>query len=122
MGLAGTDEPTHLRRGRIEQLFELETSDGDQLASGIGRHAREELVKRLLAAVTHLSGDGVILLSDLAFAYPYLQLAPVLDDCTNHIRSPLALVILYPGDIDLEGQLLFLGVRPSGYYRTRDLI
>jgi len=54
--------------------------------------------------------------------YPYLHLAPVLEDCTNCITPPLVLVVFYPGEVDVDGQLLFLGVRPSGYYRTRDLI
>jgi hypothetical protein len=52
----------------------------------------------------------------------WLLLALLLDDCTNRITPPLALVVFYPGEVDVDGRLLFLGVRPSGYYRTRDLI
>ena len=107
---------------RLDQLFELEQTAQKQLAANIARHARQELGQRLLRAAQQLRGKGAILLKDVAFLYPYLQLSPVLDDCTNEIRPPLALVVLYPGDVDADGRLLFLGQRPSGYYRTRDLI
>ena len=110
------------RRGRLDQLFELEGTEGDRLGTGIARHARQELTDRMLTATERLKGDGVIFLIDTAFTHPYLHLASVLDDCTNRITSPLALVVFYPGDVDVDGRLLFLGVRPSGYYRTRDLI
>jgi hypothetical protein len=45
----------------------------------------------------------------------------MLDGFTNRIVPPMALVIFYPGEVDVDGRLLFLGQRPSGYYRTRDL-
>ena len=110
------------RRGRLDQLFEMEGIEGDRLSANIARHARQELVHQLLAAAERLNGDGVILLIDAAFIYPYLHLGPVLDDCTNRITPPMALALFYPGEVDVDGRLLFLGVRPSGYYRTRDLI
>jgi hypothetical protein len=110
------------RRGRLEQLFELEKTEEDRLSANITQHARRELTEQLLAAAERLNGDGVVLLVDLPFLYPYLHLGPILDDCTNHLIPPLALVVFYPGEVDVDGQLLFLGVRPSGYYRTRDLI
>jgi len=75
-----------------------------------------------LTATGRLKGKGVILLVDAAFIYPYLYLAPVLDHCTNHITPPLALVIFYPGEADVDGRLLSLGVWPSENYRTLDLI
>jgi hypothetical protein len=110
------------RRGRLDQLFELERAEGGRLAASIAKHARQELVDQLLAAAGQLKGDGGIFLVDTAFIYPYLHLAPLLDDCTNRIIPPMALVVFYPGEVDVDGRLLFLGVRPSGYYRTRDLI
>lgn len=110
------------RRGRLEQLFELEATAGADLNDNIARHAAQELKGRLMQAVESLGDDGVILLTDVAFIYPYLHLGPVLDDCTNCIRPPMALVIFYPGEVNLEGRLMFLGVRPTSYYRTRDLI
>jgi len=110
------------RRGRLDQLFELERTEGGRLKASIVKHARQELVARLLAATKRLNGDGVIFLVDVAFVYPYLHLAPILDDCVNQITPPMALALFYPGEVDVDGRLLFLGVRPSGYYRTRDLI
>jgi len=110
------------QRGRLDQLFALESTERDRLSARIATHARRALTGQLLAAAERLHGDGVIFLVDVGFLYPYLHLTPVLDDCTNHIITPLALVIFYPGETDLDGQLLFLGVRPSDYYRTRDLI
>ena len=110
------------QRGRLDQLFELEKTEGDRLSSSIAQHARQELVQQLLAAAKRLHGDGTIFLVDVALVYPYLHLAPVLEDCTNCITPPLALAVFYPGEVDVDGQLLFLGVRPSGYYRTRDFI
>lgn len=110
------------RRGRLDQLFELERAKDDRLTASIAKHARQELVDQLLAAGGQLKGDGVIFLVGTAFVYPYLHLTPVLDDCTNRITPPMALVVFYPGEVDVDGRLLFLGVRPSGYYRTRDLI
>ena len=110
------------QRSRLDQLFELERTEGDRLSSSIARHARRELTDQLLTAAERLKGDGAVFLVDAAFLYPYLHLAPVLEDCTNCITPPLALVVFYPGEVDVDGQLLFLGVRPSGYYRTRDLI
>jgi len=110
------------RRGRLDQLFELEKTESDRLSSSIGRYARHELARRLLSAAERLNGDGVIFLVDVAFVHPYLHLTPVLDDCTNRIVPPVALVVFYPGTMSVDGQLLFLGTRPSGYYRTRDLI
>jgi len=110
------------RRGRLNQLFELERTEGDKLSTGITQHARRELTDRLLTAAGQLKGDGVIFLVDVAFTHPYLRLVPVLENCTNRITQPLALVVFYPGEVDVDDRLLFLGVRASGYYRTRDLI
>mgnify|MGYP001040886690 CR=1 FL=1 len=108
--------------GRLQQLFELESTEGERLDEYITKRAREELNKRLLRAVEGLGDDGVILLTETSFVYPYLSLSSVLEDCTNRIMPPMALVVFYPGEIDIDGRLLFLGQRPSGYYRTRDLI
>jgi hypothetical protein len=110
------------RRGRLEQLFELEATAGADLNDNIARHAAQELTARLMQAVESLGNDGVILLTDVAFLYPYLHLGPILDDCTNCIRPPMALAVFYPGEVSLEGRLMFLGVRPTSYYRARDLI
>ena len=110
------------RRGRLDQLFELERTEGDRLSASIAKHARQELVARLLAAAERLNSDGAIFLVDVAFVYPYLHLAPILDDCTNRITPPMALALFYPGEVDVDGRLLFLGQRASGYYRTRDLV
>jgi hypothetical protein len=110
------------RRNRLEQLFQLEATAGDQLAENIAGHAKQELMQRILAAAHDLGTDGVIFLTDVAFLYPYLHLGTVLDDCTNCIRPPMVLVIFYPGEVDVEGRLKFLGIRPTSYYRTRDLI
>lgn len=110
------------RRERLNQLFELERTEEDRLSVSIARHGRREVTNQLLAAAERLKGDGVVFLDDVAFLYPYLHLAPVLEDCTNCITPPLALAAFYPGEVDVDGRLLFLGVRPSGYYRTRDLV
>ena len=110
------------RRGRLNQLFELERTEGERLSASIARHARQELTDQLLSAAERLNSDGVIFLVDVAFVYPYLHLTPILDDCINRITPPMALALFYPGEVDVDGRLLFLGVRPSGYYRTRDLI
>jgi len=110
------------QQGRLDQLFELEQTDGERLSAHIARRARQELTERLVGGAESLGEEGVIFLVDVAFLYPYLQLSPVLEACTNRITPPLALVIFYPGEVDVEGRLLFLGQRPSGYYRTRDLI
>lgn len=109
-------------RGLLDQLFQLEGTDDERLGASISRHARKALLDRLLAAAKKLKGDGAVLIVDVAFAYPHLRLAPVLEECVNHITPPMALVVFYPGDLDAEGQLLFLGMRPSGYYRARDLV
>ncbi len=110
------------RAGRLEKLFELEASAGKGLDEYITKRARQEMNDRVMSAAGRLQGDGVILLTETAFTHPYLALSAVLGDCTNRITPPLALVIFYPGEVDVDGQLLFLGQRPSGYYRTRDLI
>lgn len=108
--------------GRMEQLFELEQTDPEWLARNIGQHARSVMVGRILQAVDTLEGDGVIFVVDTAFAYPYLSLSGVLHDVTNRITSPRALVLFYPGEQNVDGELLLLGRRPSGTYRTRDLV
>lgn len=110
------------RRGRLEQLFELEATAGAELNENIARHAGQELTNRLLQAADALAGDGVIFLTDVAFLYPYLHLGPILDNCTNCIQPPMALAVFYPGEVSLGNRLMFLGVRPTSYYRTRDLI
>ena len=33
----------------------------------------------------------------------------------------MVLVVFYPGEVDLDNQLLFLGMRPSGYYQRATL-
>lgn len=109
------------RRSRLEKLFDLDQSGETGLSVNISRHARKELEQLLMDTADRLGRDGVIFLEDVAFLYPYLQLSPVLETCTNHIRAPMALTIFYPGEVDVNGRLLFLGKRPSGYYRTRDV-
>jgi len=110
------------RRGRLEQLFQLEATAGPELGDTIAGHAAQELTTSLMQAVESLVSDGVVFLTDVAFLYPYLHLGPILDDCTNCIQPPMALAIFYPGEVNLEKRLMFLGVRPTSYYRTRDLI
>ncbi|MBN1936955.1 MAG: DUF1788 domain-containing protein [Anaerolineae bacterium] len=109
-------------RGRLDQLFELEQTDPARLQAGMARHARQELEQRLEQAILSLNGDGIIFVVDAAFVYPYFQLDSVLDAITNRVIPPMALVVFYPGEVNVDGQLMFLGQRPSGYYRTRDLI
>jgi hypothetical protein len=108
--------------GRLERLFELEAAEGDRLDEYITKRARTALDDRILRAAERLGEDGVILLTETTFVYPYVSLSSVLEDCTNCIAPPMALVVFYPGDVDIDKRLLFLGRRPSGYYRTRDLI
>ena len=110
------------RRGRLEQLFQLEATADPELGDNIAGHAAQELTTRLMQAVESLGNDGVIFLTDVAFLYPYLHLGPILDNCTNCIQPPMALAVFYPGEVNLENRLMFLGVRPTSYYRTRDLI
>lgn len=110
------------RRGRLEQFFELDATAGAELAQNIADHASQELAGRLIQAVELLGSDGVIFLTDVAFLYPYLHLGPILDNCTNRIQPPMALAVFYPGEVNLGNRLMFLGVRPTSYYRTRDLI
>lgn len=110
------------RRGRLEGLIDLERTDPEWLQKNIGPHARGEVVDRLLQGAERLGGDGVLFVVDTAFAYPYLSLAGVLHDVTNRIQPPMALVLFYPGEENADGQLLLLGRRPSGTYRTRDLV
>jgi hypothetical protein len=110
------------RQGRLEQLFELEKTDAEWLQGSMGRHARKEMVARLLQAADQLGGDGVIFVVDTAFVYPHLSLSGVLHDVTNRITSPMALVLFYPGEVSVDGELLLLGRRASGTYRTRDLV
>jgi hypothetical protein len=109
-------------RGRLEQLYLFECQTPERLKGNIARHAREELKRRLAGAVESLGKDGALFVVDTAFVYPYFQLGSVLDAFTNRIVPPMALVVFYPGEVDVDGRLLFLGQRPSGYYRTRDLI
>jgi hypothetical protein len=110
------------RRGLLEDLYALERAGDEQLADHIAQRGHESLTAELLAAARRLPGDGVILLVDVAFLYPYLHLGGVLDACTNAIVPPVAMVVFYPAEIDVDRGLLFLGKRPSGYYRMRDLI
>ena len=110
------------QRGRLEQLFELEKAEAEWLQGSMGPHARKEMVARLLQAAEQLAGDGIIFVVDTAFAYPHLSLAGVLHDVTNRITSPMALVLFYPGEVNVDGELLLLGRRASGTYRTRDLV
>jgi len=110
------------RRGRLEQLFQLEATAGSELGENIADHAAQELTARLMQAVESLDRDGVVFLTDVAFLYPYLHLGPILDNCTNCIQPPMALAVFYPGEVNLENRLMFLGVRPTSYYRTRHLI
>jgi len=110
------------RLGRLDRLFELAETNPDWLERNIGQHARKEMVSQLLAAAATLGSDGVIFMVDTAFTYPYLSLAGVLHDVTNQIVPPMALVLFYPGELSVDGELLLLGRRPSGVYRTIDLM
>ena len=65
------------RRGRLDQLFELDRVKTVGLDTNIASHGRQELLDRLLATASRLGGDGVIFLTETAFAYPYLSLGIV---------------------------------------------
>jgi hypothetical protein len=108
-------------RGWLDTLFAMDREQRDGLADEIARNTRRVTTQRVLDAAERLGRDGVIFLVDTAFLYPYVHLTATLEDVTNRITPPQCLVIFYPGEVDIDGQLLFLGVRPSGYYRTRDL-
>jgi hypothetical protein len=110
------------RRRRLEQLYTLEQEKPKEISRHIAKRASEALQGQLLAAGERLREDGIIFLVDAAFAYPYIHLGPALEACTNHIRPPTALVVFYPGEVEGDDTLLFMGKRPSGYYRARDLI
>ncbi len=109
-------------RGRLEALFELERQGQPGLGENIAKHGRRTLKDWVIRAAAQLDGDGVVFVTDTAFIYPYFQLGPVLEACTNVIIPPMALVALYPGTVDGEGRVSFLGQRPSGYYRARTLV
>ena len=111
------------KENRLEDLFQLENEDGisDRLNRHLHKRSKEELVKRLKEAIEKLDSDGVIFLTDVAFAYPFLSISPVLEELTNQIKPPKALVIFYPGEIKNE-RFFFLGERESGYYRSRDIV
>ena len=112
----------YARRGRLEALFELERQGQPGLGENIAKHGRRTLTAWVIQAAERLEGDGVIFLVDTAFVYPYFQLGPVLEACTNVIIPPMALVAPYPGTVDGDGRVSFLGQRPSGYYRARTLV
>lgn len=110
------------RQGRLDRLFELAETNPGWLGHNIPRHARTEMVSRLLAAATLLGRDGIIFVVDIAFTYPYLSLAGLLHDVTGRVVPPMALVLFYPGELSVDGELLLLGKRSSGVYRTIDLL
>lgn len=111
------------KENRLEDLFQLENKDGisDKLSRHLHKRSKEELVKRLKKTAEELDPDCVIFLTDVAFAYPFLSISPVLEELTNQIKPPKALVIFYPGEMKNE-RVFFLGERESGYYRSRDII
>ncbi|HRG77795.1 MAG TPA: DUF1788 domain-containing protein [Leptospiraceae bacterium] len=75
------------------------------------------LNQRILEKLATLSGNQILLLTDLEALHPYLHISGIEADLIGKILSPL--VIFYPGTRMGQSSLRFLGIHPQkGNYRS----
>ena len=90
-----------------------------QAAQEMGKHAEDDLLTEIIRQAEVADDRTIILLTETGLLYPFAQLSGVLLGCENKVHVPL--VVLYPATVD-EGNVLFMGKREPGYYRTRDIM
>ena len=90
-----------------------------QAADEMGKHAEEDLLAEIIRQAEAANDKTIILLTETGLLYPFAQLSGILLGCENKVHVPL--VVLYPATIE-EGNVLFMGKREPGYYRTRDIM
>lgn len=104
-------------------LLELRLKTAEEYASQavdeMGKHAEKDLLADIIQLAEAASDKTILLLTETGLLYPFAQLSGILLGCENKVHVPL--VVLYPATVD-EGNVLFMGKREPGYYRTRDIL
>jgi len=90
-----------------------------QATDEMGKHAEENLLAEIIRQAESANDKTIILLTETGLLYPFAQLSGILLGCENKVHVPL--VVLYPATVE-EGNVLFMGKREPGYYRTRDIL
>jgi hypothetical protein len=105
-----------------KKLIDLRLSTAEdrpaEAVDEMGKHAQEELLGEIIRQAEIATDKTVILLTETGMLYPFAHLSGVLSGCENKVHVPL--IILYPVTIE-EDNILFMGKREPGYYRTRDI-
>jgi hypothetical protein len=124
ISIKGTTFAYYEKNNKLKDLFASEREYGienERLFRHLALRSKDEAVRRILTAYREIGNSGIIFLTNVAFAYPFLSLSSVMDELTNKIAPPTAMVIFYPG-VYKNNSLHLLGRRESGYYRSRDII
>lgn len=108
----------YTKRGRLEQIFELDREKPEELRRMMAGVYGQELVKRILDTADQADPDGVIFLSGVANIYPFARVSSLLAKLENQIKLPL--VVFYPGS-ERDGRLSFLDIEPHVGYRARNI-
>jgi hypothetical protein len=85
----------------------------------MGKHAEEDLLAEIVQQAETGNDRTIILLTETSLLYPYAGLSGILLGCENKVHVPL--VVIYPATVE-NNNVLFMGKREPGYYRTRDIV
>lgn len=105
-------------RNLLELRMKTAKEHPSEAANEMGKHAEEDLLKEIIRQAEAADNKTIILLTETGLLYPFAGLSGILLGCENKVLVPL--VVLYPATVE-DGNVLFMGKRNPGYYRTRDI-
>ena len=108
----------YVDKKQLELRLKTAEEDPSMAQQEIGHRAEQVLLQTILEKAKNAPSNRNIILSETGMLYPFARLGGVLQECENQVLIPL--IVLYPAKFE-EGKLLFMGVRDTGYYRTRDI-
>lgn len=107
------------QKNRLELRLKTAEEHHSQAIAEMGKHAEADLLAEIIRQAEAADDRTVILLTETGLLYPFAQLSGILLGCENKVNVPL--VVLYPATVE-GGNVLFMGKREPGYYRTRDIM
>jgi hypothetical protein len=107
------------KKKQLELRLKTAEEHPTQAINEMGKHAGDDLLAEIVQQAEAATDQTILLLTETGLLYPFAQLSGILLGCENRVHVPL--VVLYPATME-DGNILFMGKREPGYYRTRDII
>jgi hypothetical protein len=108
----------HLKKdGVLDQIMEFDKDSPKEVREDMFKRSRQFLKDYILNDVQKNSPE-IVFLTNVSGLYPYYRVSNLLTSLEKEIKIPF--VIFYPGEINEDGKLYFMGELESNeYYRAQ---